>query len=155
MPSLNQSQVDVLATDIWGQRVDRATATLPQTAAGTIFTITGGRVVINMLLGEVTTVIQTQTNNTKLKVAPTVGSTVDLCATKDITALEARGLLVLDGVAATALLQANAGAIRCPTTSVVIPIGALQLDCGASNTGSIKWSIWWHPFDDGALLVAA
>lgn len=155
MPPLNQSQIDVLTTEIWGGRVDRATATLPQTAAGTLFTITGGRVLINMILGEVTTIIQAQANNTKLKVVPTVGSTVDLCAVKDITGLEARGFLLLDGVAATALAQANAGAIRTPTTSVVVPIGALQLDCAASNTGSIKWSCWWTPCDDGALLVAA
>ena len=54
----------------------------------------GGRVIVNMLLGEVTTVIQTQANNTKLIAHPTSGSDVDLCAVSDIAALEVGGLLV-------------------------------------------------------------
>lgn len=151
----NQSQRDAAAMFRLGARVDRATATLPQTAAGTIFTISGGRVMIAMILGEVTTVIQTQANNTKVKLVPTAGSTVDLCAVKDITALEVGGKLVVPGVAATALTQANAGAIIAQTTPVVCAIGNLQLDCAASNTGSIKWSLWYVPVDDGALIVAA
>lgn len=155
MPNLNQSQIDVLATDLWGARLDRATATLPQSVAAAIFTITGGRVIINLILGEVTTIIQAQANNTKLKSVPTAGSTVDLCATKDITGLEVGGKLVVPGTAATALTQANAGAIIAQTTSVVCAIGAIHLDCSASNTGAIKWSIWWTPFDDGALIVVA
>src|SRR5712692_8741697 len=128
MPSLNQSQMDVLATDIWGARLDRATATLPQSTAAAIFTITGGRVIVNMILGEVTTVIQAQVNNTKHKSVPTVGSTVDLCATVDINALEAGGKLVVPGIAATALTKANAGAIISQTTSVICAIGAIHLD---------------------------
>src|SRR2546423_15412209 len=116
MPPLNQSQIDVLAIDLWGAKVDRATATLPQTTAAAIFTITGGRVCINLIVGEVTVVIQTQANNTKLKSVPTTGSTVDLCAVKDITALEVGGKLVVDGVAATALIQAHARAARVATT---------------------------------------
>jgi hypothetical protein len=151
----NQSQRDAASMFRLGARVDRATATLPQTAAGTIFTISGGRVMISMILGEVTVVIQTQLNNTKLKLVPTVGSTVDLCAVKDITALEVGGKLVVNGVAATALTQANAGAIIAETVPVICAVGNLQLDCSASNTGSIKWSLWYVPVDDGALVVAA
>lgn len=153
--NLNQSQVEALSQFHFGIRVDRATAALPQTVAASIFTVTGGRVIVNMLLGQVTTIIQTQTNNTKVKSVPTVGSTVDLCAVKDITALEAGGLLVVNGVAATALTQANAGAIIAETVPVVVAAGAIQLDCAASNTGSVKWSIWYVPFDDGAYITAA
>jgi hypothetical protein len=74
---------------------------------------------------------------------------------KDITALEAGGLLVVNGVAATALTQANAGAIIAETVPVVVAAGAIHLDCAASNTGSVKWSIWYVPFDDGAYITAA
>lgn len=151
----NQSQRDAAAMFRLGARVDRATAALPQTAAGTIFVISGGRVLISLIIGEATVVIQTQLNNTKLKLVPTVGSTVDLCAVKDITALEVGGKLVVNGVAATALVQANAGAIIAETVPVVCAVGNLQLDCAASNTGSIKWSLWYVPVDDGALVVAA
>jgi hypothetical protein len=151
----NQSQRDAAAMFRLGARVDRATAALPQTAAGTIFTISGGRVLFSLIVGEVTVVIQTQANNTKLKLVPTTGSTVDLCAVKDITALEVGGKLVVNGTAATALVQANAGAIIAETVPVICAIGNLQLDCAASNTGSIKWSVWYVPIDDGALVVAA
>lgn len=151
----NQSQRDAAAMFRLGARVDRVTATLPQTAAAAIFTISGGRVLITQILGEVTTVIQTQLNNTKVKSVPTTGSTVDLCAVKDITALEVGGKLVVPGVAATALTQANAGAIIAQTTPVICAIGAIHLDCSASSSGSCKWSVWYVPVDDGALIVAA
>lgn len=151
----NQSIRDASALLRLGVRVDRATATLPQTVAAAIFTVTGGRVLVTMILGEVTVVIQTQANNTKIKSVPTAGSTVDLCAVKDITALEVGGKLVVPGVAATALTQANAGAIIAETTPVVVAAGSISLDCAASNTGSIKWSVWYCPIDDGAFIVAA
>ena len=155
MPNLNQSQVDVLSTDLWGVRTDRATAALPASTHAPIFTITGGRVIVNMILGKVTTIIQTQTCNTKVTSYPTTGTNVDLCTVTDITALEVGGMLAVPAVASTALTKANAGAIICPAGAFVVPIGALHLDCGATNTGSIQWSCWWTPFDDGALLVAA
>lgn len=153
--NLNQSQTESLTQFHFGIRVDRVTATLPQSVAGAIFTVSGGRVIVNMILGEVTTIIQAQTNNTKVKSVPTAGSTVDLCAVKDITALEVGGKLVVNGVAATALTQANAGAIIAETVPVVVAAGSIQLDCAASNTGSIKWSIFYVPFDDGAFIIAA
>lgn len=153
--NLNQSQTESLTQFHFGIRIDRATATLPQSVAGAIFTVSGGRVIVNMIIGQVTTIIQTQTNNTKIKSVPTAGSTVDLCATKDITALEVGGLLVVNGVAATALTQANAGSIIAETVPVVVAPGSIQLDCAASNTGSIKWSIFYVPLDDGAFIIAA
>lgn len=153
--NLNQSQIEALSQFHFGIRVDRATATLPQSVAAAIFTVTGGRVIVNMILGEVTTIVQAQTNNAKVKAVPTAGSTVDLCATKDITGLEVGGKLVVNGTAATALTQANAGAIIAQTVPVVVAAGAIHLDCSASNTGSMKWSIWFVPFDDGAFVVAA
>lgn len=143
-----------------GTKVDRATAALPQTTAGTLFTVTGGRIILTSILGEVTTIIQTQTNATKLQSVPTTGSTVDLCATKDITALEAGGFLSLIAEAdvspfSAALQQQNAGATTLHGLSIIIPIGAIKLNCAASNTGNVKWSMTYIAFDDGATVVAA
>lgn len=152
--NLNQSQIDAASLYRLGVRVDRATATLPQSVAAAIFTITG-RVMATLIIGQVTTLIQTQTCNTKLTSTPTVGSAVDICATKDITALEVGGMLVVNGTFATALTQANAGAIIAETVPVILNAGVLKLDCGASNTGSIKWSLFYLPIDDGSTVVAA
>ena len=32
---------------------------------------------------------------------------------------------------------------------------SIELDCAASNTGSVAWSIWYYTLDTGALVVAA
>lgn len=135
-----------------GQKVDKATAALPQTAAGTLYTVTGGRILLTGIVGEVTTVIQTQANNTKLKSVPTVGTTVDLCAVLDISAKEVGTLFGITGLFSDALVGANAGAGVLPRNPVVVPIGTIKLDCAASNTGSVKWSLTYVALDDGATV---
>lgn len=138
-----------------GTQVDRATAVLPQTTAGALFTIAGGRVLITQILGEVTTVIQTQANNTKLTANPTTGTSVDVCGVLSITADEVGTLYGVTGTFSDALLGVNAGALEGQAKPVVLPVGTLDLDCAASNTGSVKWSIWYIPLDDGATVVSA
>src|SRR5258708_2263549 len=151
----NPSQPDAAAIFRLGARVDRATAALPQTTNAAIYTISGGRVFVSLIVGEVTTVIQTQVNNTKLTAVPTTGSAVDLCAVVDISALEVGGKLSPVGVLATALGKTLAGAAAGPSAGFIVSIGTINLNCAASNTGSVKWSIWYVPVDDGALVVAA
>lgn len=138
-----------------GRKVDRATAALPQTTAGTLFTVTGGRILLTSIVGEVTTIIQTQANATKLQSVPTTGTAVDLCATLDITADEVGCLYGITGTLATAMVGANAGATVIPTVALVVPIGAIKLNCAASNTGSVKWSITYVPLDNAATVAAA
>lgn len=81
-----------------GLKVDRETAPLPQSTAEAIFTIAGGRVAINQIIGEVTTVIETQANNTKLIANPTTGTSVDICTALDITADEVGTLYGITGL---------------------------------------------------------
>src|SRR2546423_4097583 len=151
---LVQSQIDVLSLWQWGVRIDRATAALPQTTNAPIFTIAGGRVFVRMLVGEVTTIIQAQANNTKLTAVPTVGTSLDVCAVVDITALEVGGKLVPTGTLATALGKTVAGAALLMATPLVVAVGTLNLNCAASSTGNVKWSIWYSPLDDGAVVTA-
>jgi hypothetical protein len=154
--SLNQSQIEALAFyNRLGIRVDRASATLPASTATAYYTITGGRVMVTLLLGQVTTLVQTQANAAKWTSTPTTGSAVDVCATKDITGLEAGGLLVVNGTAATAMTQANAGAIIAGTVPFIVAAGVLKFDCAATNTGATKWSLFYLPVDDGAFVVTA
>ena len=153
--ALVQSQIDAFTAILWGIRVDRATAALPQTANAPIFTVAGGRVIVQMMLGEVTTVIQAQLNNPQLTAVPTVGTAVDLCAVVDINALEVGGKLSPAGVLATALGKTLAGAAVSTLNPLIIAAGTINLNCSASNTGSMKWSIWYSPVDDGATITAA
>ena len=138
-----------------GIKVDRATATLPQTAAAAIFNILVGRVMVTGIVGEVTTVIQTQANNTKLTGTPTTGTAVDICANLDISADEVGCLYGITGLNTDALIGINAGALPAQTRGVVLAVGTLNLACAASNTGSVKWSITYIPIDDGAYITAA
>lgn len=148
-------QGDELRTILFGTKVDRATAALPQTTASALFTISGGRVILTSIVGEVTTVIQTQANNTKLVANPTTGTDVDICAVLDITADEVGCLYGITGTFSDALVGANAGATILPARRVVLPAGTLDLSCAASNTGSVKWSLTYIPLDDGASVTAA
>jgi len=157
MAELNPPNVDmdVLRATMLGARVDRAAATLPQTAAGALFNIVGGRVLMTAIVGEVTVAIQNQANNTKLTANPTTGTSVDICAVLSIANDEVGCLYGITGTFATAMVGANAGATVTPTTPVVLPVGTLDLDCAASNTGSVKWSLFYVPLDPGAYVTAA
>jgi hypothetical protein len=138
-----------------GFQTDRATAALPQTTAHALFTIATGRIVVFGLVGEVTTIIQTQANNTKIVANPTTGTSLDICAVLDISADEVGCLYGITGTFADALVGANAGATILCDRPVVVPIGTIDLNCAASNTGSVKWKLLWLPLDDGATAVAA
>ena len=155
MAVYNATTAAALTGTILGTRVDRATAALPQTAAAALFTVTGGRVAIMGILGEVTTVIQTQANNAKLTANPTTGTSVDLCAVLNISADEVGCLYGITGTVSDALVGANAGYAPLPDRPLVVAAGTIDLDCAASNTGSVKWSIWYVPLDDGAVVTAA
>lgn len=155
---LNPANVDldVLRAVRLGVRVDRASDTLPAgPAAEAIFNIVGGRVLLTAIVGEVTVAIQNQANNTKLTANPATGTSVDICAVLSIANKEAGTLFGITGTFATALVGANAGATVAPPTPVVLPVGTLDLDCAATNTGEIKWSLFYVPLDPGAYVTAA
>jgi len=138
-----------------GIKVERATATLPQTTNHALFTIAGGRVAVKQIIGEVTVVIQTQANNTKLTGTPTTGTAVDICANLDISADEVGCLYGITGLQTDAMIGLNAGALPGQVRDVILNAGTLNLACAASNTGSVKWTLFYVPIDDGAYVEAA
>jgi hypothetical protein len=146
---------EVFTKGLLGLHVARATATLPASTAGALFTVSGGIVGVTALIGEVTTVIQTQANDTKIVSNPTTGSDVDLCAALDITADEVGCLYGITGLASDALVGGGAGATVLPRNLLVIPEGTIDLNCAATNTGSVKWDLWYVPIDTGASVAAA
>lgn len=148
-------QGDQLRTLLYGTRVDRATAALPASTTGSLFTVTGGRVILTSIVGEVTTVIQTQACNTKIVSTPTTGTAVDLCAVLDITADEVGCLYGITGLFSDAMVGSNAGAGPVLHRPIVIPIGSIKLSTAATNTGSVKWSMTYIPLDNGATVAAA
>ena len=136
-----------------GQRVDRATDNI--LTGENLFTITGGRVLVTGIVGEVTTIMETKTINFNLTSNPTVGTSNDMCALTDLTAAEAGSLLSITGVAADALVVGKSGSVRGMSNPMIVAAGAIEATVGATHTGSIKWSIWYIPLDDGAYVEAA
>lgn len=139
----------------YGLKVDRATATLPQTTASALFNVKGGRVAITQIVGEVTTAIQNQANNTKLVAHPTTGTSVDMCDVLSTANDEVGCLYGISGLNTDAMIGINAGLVPAQVRDVIVGIGTIDLDCAASNTGSIKWTLFYVPVDDGAYVEAA
>ena len=124
----------------------RATGALAQTGDLSLFTVTG-RVEVLQIIGEVTTVVQTQANNTLLKINPTVGADVDICAALDISADAVGSLYTITGTFADALINTVSGAVPSQASGVVLTAGVLELECAASNTGSVKWTVQYRAID--------
>lgn len=148
-------QGDQMRSILFGVRVERPTATLPATATGSLFTVTGGRIILTSFIGEVTTSIQAQANAIKLVATPTTGSVNDLSGTVESNGLAAGGLLAITGLAADAMVKSTGGGISNLRNPVVVAIGAIGLNTAATNTGSVKWVITYVPLDVGATVVAA
>lgn len=156
---LNPAGFNVVARELTqGIRVDRATANLPQTAEAAIFTIAGGRVWIVDIVGKVTTVVQTQADNTKLVYDPTAaGASTDLCAVLDITGAAVGTYFSITGTPATAMQSGVVGLTsnKLLARPLLLETGSISLNCAASNTGQVSWSIVYVPFDTGATVAAA
>lgn len=140
-----------------GINVSRATAALPASAAGNIFTVSGGRILVVSLIGEVTTAIQNQACTLKVSTAPTTGSAVDLCTAGSIIAAPVGVHFTLPAAAATAIVTdlSTGGGVIAKQASWLVPVGAISITTSATNTGSVKWDLTYVPLDVGAQVVAA
>lgn len=132
----------------------RALATLPATAATPYFTVTG-RVKLISIIGEVTTLVQTQACNAKLISNPTVGADVDLCAVLDITASAVGAQFSITGTLANAMVKTTSGAGVFQAAPLLIMPGTIDFSTSATNTGATKWRVEYVPVDAGARIFAA
>ncbi len=136
------------------RRTERATAALPATTSGALFTISGGNIVVTQILGEVTTVIQNQACNTKLIHNVETGTDQDLCAVLNIQADEVGTLYGVSGVFSEAMLGSGQ-AVTAQTRPFVLKPGTIDLNTAATNTGSVKWTLYWAPLDGTGFVAAA
>jgi len=131
----------------------RASATLPATKATPYFTVTG-KIKLLDIVGEVTTVVQAQANNTKLIANPTVGADVDLCAVNSITG-DAKGTIyTITGTLANAMVATTSGAGVAQAAPLVVAAGTIDLSCAATNTGATKWGVRYQPLESGSRVFA-
>jgi len=132
----------------------RAAANLPASTAAPIFTLTGD-VVIHAIIGEVLdTAIEAQTNSIKLISNPTVGADVDLCAALDIDGDAIGTIYQITGTLTDALVATTSGASLTQDKNLTVAAGTIDLDCTATNTGKIKWTVFYTAVDTGAIITA-
>ena len=140
-----------------GIAVDRATAALPATTTADIFSVDGGRVLVTGLIGEITTVIQTQACNLSIVHDPdNGGSNVTLASTLDVSADAVASNYVLNTTAGGALVNSAANIAYGAKLAVpfVLDVGDIALTTSATNTGSVQWTVFYVPLDDGATITA-
>ena len=155
MPNITQSQRDASQLFSLGIKVSKTAATLPATTTQNIFTISGGRVWVVALVGEVTTICSATATNLKATSVPTTGTAADIAANLAIANLEAGTILVVEGDA-TAIIGVSAGfGPALNALPFILPIGTLRIETSATNTGATKWDLFYFPFDDGATVVSA
>lgn len=139
---------------LFGVRVEKAyTPLLVETK--TLFNVTGGKVAITSIVGEVTTGI-TVAGTIKLQANPTVGTTKDLCAATDLgTATAPTGNLIsFQGLTGDSLLT-GPGAAPTVKQPIVVNTGTIEQVTATGANGGITWVLTYVPIDDGAAITAA
>lgn len=132
----------------------RATATLPQTATWSLFTVTG-RVKVTSIVWEVTTITGATATNGKLIATPTVWSATDMCSAASVASLAVGSQLFITGTLATALQTSAWGAMLVQAAPLQVNAWVIGFNTTANNTGSIKWRIEYTPIDPWAKVIAA
>lgn len=136
-----------------GRFVSKSTGTLAATTIS-LFNVTGGKVLITSIVGEVTTAI-TVANSYKLQANPTTGTTGDIVAATDLgtTDTPAGTLLGFDGAEASTIQQ-SPGVVPLLARPICVNTGVIE-SVSAGTDGVIVWSVTYVPIDAGAALVAA
>lgn len=142
--------------------VARPTLALPQTATQQIFRVRTGRVLVKLLVGEVTTVIEGTDPVLKVSVSKLTaanllsGTAYDIASTLDISSDEVGTMYSVEGDG-TAIISGGqvAGSVEAFSTGFVVAgPGQIYITTGASKTGAIKWDCWYQPLDESAYVEA-
>ena len=135
--------------------VERAAAVLPQSTAGAIFTVTGDIILLH-IVGKTTVEIGAGANNMKITANPTLGGSIDLCATADIDGDIVGTAYNITGTVANALVPTTpGGAVISQAGELYVFAGTIDLDCDASKAGEIEWTLHYIPLTPEASVVAA
>lgn len=161
MPIFEPSTREMVANIRLGMRVDRAAAVAVN--GNTLFTVTGGRVIMTAILGEQTglndaTASTLQLSHLRTDVTTPV-ATVLSAATASTANATAGTMYSLPAAVGTAMVTStnnSAAMLGLAPEYVVLAPGSLKLVVGVgSTTGAIKWSLFYIPLDDGAYVSAA
>lgn len=135
-------------------KVERATAALPATTTAAIFSVLGGRVRVKALIGEVTTAIQAQANNLSVNVDSDAGAADPVATALDTNAAAVGTYFSVEGDGSALLGQGIGWAQAAVDYGFIVGAGSITLTTSATNTGSVKWTLYYEPLDETAYVVA-
>lgn len=135
---------------------------LPASTSGQLFRVYGGKVLVQALIGTVTTAIQNSDPVLSFNVKQlsnagvAVGTAVAIASTVDISSLEVGGTVFVEGDG-TAAVKANAGCVFIGAAGGqwIAPQSEIYASTTATKTGAIKWDLWYTPLDNGAFVLPA
>ena len=146
-------------SELQGIKVARAAADVFDGNTTALFTISGGRILLTHLEGEVTgAAVGAVNSNTKFVSNPTVGADLDLCAVLDIISDILGSIYTITGTLADALQGGLGGGSVGMDRPIVLPEGTIDLSSSAdAGVGGAlgKFELRYVPFDDGAQVVPA
>src|SRR3990172_12021342 len=144
-----------------GEKVQKAGVL---TADDDLFTVVG-QVLITLIYGEVTTVMDGGASTVKLNEKT---SSIDLCAATTITSDAAGEIYMLGGDAGAVVNGADAPTLKVgqlagtPLTPILFGLGngalgslTIESTQTGADTGEILWSLFYIPMEDGAYVEAA
>lgn len=142
-----------------GRLVTKTGLTLPQTATSTLFTITGGRVLVTSLVGTVSTVIGGAVT-VALGVTPSVTGTpanTAIGSAGTITSFPVGSQIVPAATMGTAVsvlaLTAAVPAVISQSSWMLINSGAITWTTAANQTGAMSWALTYVMYDEGASVA--
>ena len=135
-----------------GLVLPRTATIIPQAGVKSLYTISGGAIVILELRAMVTTTIAGGANVTKFQFKPPSVAAIDLCATADINGLVPNQQIGVVGPAATAL--STGYVIAGATSSPIVGPGTIDINCAAAaGTGALRFVLRYLNEDPNAMVV--
>lgn len=134
-----------LLYDIIGDRERSISKTPSNVATGNLFSVRGGLIKIVDIVGIVQTVIQTQANSIRLLIDPENPATdTNICGTLNVSADAVGTVYTITGTNyANAMVDTDNGVVAPQATAIICPPGMVELSASATNTGVIRWSMYY------------
>lgn len=145
----------VLRETQFGLLVTKSALALPQTATSTLYTVSGGNVLVTGLLGVVSSATGSTVTTLSLGTVPVTGTAeaAGMATAVAITSLEAGtwvGVQASSGKAGALVVGSDGGKTLFLPTPFVVPAGTITWTTSAGDTGGMSWYLTYVPLDTGA-----
>jgi len=133
------------------------TATLPATAAATIFNVNDGNVMIHLLYGEIVAVGTTGANNLKINNKVDTGTVLIVASNLDVDGFDSGSLLLVEGDGTAIIGGDGTQPVFIAGTPVpwICKPGVIEHETSATKTATIQWDIYWEPLDAEGTVTKA